>query len=510
MRPGKTDEFDAAPFAIAGPTDATWREHVLARVGEHRFLMVWLASESPYPDSIVEPVLQDVEEHLSAAEKIAERGTWRWRFSRSTSVVERAKSHLDAAEADLLRLAPTSYLRGQLPDLEAHVMQWLDIGDPRRVEIERLARRVRDHEPTDADRNALVAAFRATNSEARRATRRLQSFRNLVLVATGILSLLALGMAVLGLASPTTVPMCFTPPGEVVCPIGTSSVAGRDVEDVLVATVNPWDIALVELIGMIAAAATAALGLRSTRGTSAPFGMPILVGLMKLPTGALTAFIGILLLRAEFIPGFNALESSAQILAWAAVFGAAQQILTRQIDQRAQEVLEDTVGTGGGKIDSGTVGAEALERAVTSTLRRELSPPRLISYRGAVSAQLRDREGHLLGCDNYGRFSIKPGEPHHVHVSIGSVPAPATVSAPILIEEGDRAPRVPFTIELEGDRLADAPREQSVEVADRDASASVTFVIETDPEPVPSSLWIRVTQHGRLVQVLELEFAPPT
>jgi hypothetical protein len=61
--------------------------------------------------------------------------------------------------------------------------------------------------------------------------------------------------------------------------------------------------------------------------------------LLKLPTGALTAVLGLLLMRGEFVPGLSALDSSAQIVAWAVIFGYAQQLLTRFIDERAQRVL---------------------------------------------------------------------------------------------------------------------------------------------------------------------------
>jgi hypothetical protein len=66
--------------------------------------------------------------------------------------------------------------------------------------------------------------------------------------------------------------------------------------------------------------------------------------LLKLPTGALTAVLGLVLLSAGFVPGFSALDSSAQILGWAVVFGASQQLVTGLVDKKAQSVL-DSVGS---------------------------------------------------------------------------------------------------------------------------------------------------------------------
>ena len=57
----------------------------------------------------------------------------------SGAAIERTLGDLDAVEADLLRLAPEDYLRGQLPSLQAHVNRYLNKDDPRRVRIAELA-----------------------------------------------------------------------------------------------------------------------------------------------------------------------------------------------------------------------------------------------------------------------------------------------------------------------------------------------------------------------------------
>ena len=62
---------------------------------------------------------------------------------------------------------------------------------------------------------------------------------------------------------------------------------------------------------------------------------------LKLPTGAITAFLGLLLMRGQFVPGLSALDSPAQILAWALVFGYAQQLFTRLVDQQGQTMLNN-------------------------------------------------------------------------------------------------------------------------------------------------------------------------
>jgi hypothetical protein len=46
------------------------------------------------------------------------------------------------------------------------------------------------------------------------------------------------------------------------------------------------------------------------------------------------------------VPGLSALDTSAQILAWALVFGYAQQLFTRLVDQQAHTVLQTVRGGG--------------------------------------------------------------------------------------------------------------------------------------------------------------------
>jgi hypothetical protein len=102
----------------------------------------------------------------------------------------------------------------------------------------------------------------------------------------------------------------------------------------------------VELIGLAAAAVAAAAAIRGIRGSSEPHGLPVAVAVLKMPTGAVTALLGLLLMRGGFVPGLTALDTSAQILAWALVFGYAQQLFTRLVDQQAQTVLQAVRGGG--------------------------------------------------------------------------------------------------------------------------------------------------------------------
>jgi hypothetical protein len=65
---------------------------------------------------------------------------------------------------------------------------------------------------------------------------------------------------------------------------------------------------------------------------------------LKVPLGALTAILGLIAIQGNFVPGLSVLDSQGQILAYALVFGFAQQALSRSLDKRAQTILEGLPG----------------------------------------------------------------------------------------------------------------------------------------------------------------------
>jgi hypothetical protein len=307
------------------------------------------------------------------------------------SPFERALANLDMAEVDLLRLADKSVLEGALPSIQAHVNRFLAKDDPRRVALDQLTKektskpqspledvpreqilnalRVALDKPTeektskpqspleDVPREQVLNALYAANTQRRRNLTRLHSFRNMLWAGIGTGVVLAIALGVIGLIWPLAIPLCFTPEGDgsvtLACPQGTAFLGPAplkpdfDVGSRVSATVKPGDILLVEFLGLIGAALSVTALFRGLRrGTSTPYNVAFLLAILKLPTGALTAVSGLILMRADFVPGLSALDSPAQILGWALVFGIAQQLVTQVADNRAHTLLEEVGGRG--------------------------------------------------------------------------------------------------------------------------------------------------------------------
>ena len=165
----------------------------------------------------------------------------------------------------------------------------------------------------------------------------MRGFRNLLVGGIVVFSLIAVGLGLIGGLAPTTMPLCFTPETDgittVVCPRAERPVGKADpttsLDPAVEATVTRGDVWVVELLGLLGAALVGAAALRKLGSTSTPYGVHVALAVFKLPTGAVTAVVGLLLMRAGFVPGLSALDSSAQILGWAVVFGIAQQLVTR-------------------------------------------------------------------------------------------------------------------------------------------------------------------------------------
>jgi hypothetical protein len=366
-------------FDFEGIGSSAWREEALTRAVELRGLARWFQDSftetSPARSSLATKIHYHLDKAIEAAEQKDRKTDGRllttlWsRFKRSLvgANFERTLGSLDAVEADLIRIAPDDYVCALMPSLEAHVNRFLPKDDPRRKRLAPLATKAEKQHLTPPERGAAVNAFHAANTQRRRELLRLRTFRNVLVAATSILLLIAAGLGILGAFQPALMPLCFTPDSKVVCPTGESSLsasapgasgteAGQaggtatattgDIDEAIDDTVSRWDLGLVELIGLVAAAVAAAFTLRRIRGTSTPYSLPVSLAALKLATGTLTAFLGLMLMRGNFVPGLSALDSSAQILAWAIVFGYSQQLFTRLVDQQAQNVLESVGGQG--------------------------------------------------------------------------------------------------------------------------------------------------------------------
>ena len=118
--------------SIQGPVWVAWREGALTRAEELEALCDWemaKADEANTTQGYDQVLVKTIQRHLKAARQAATKDALDpnrhlvvvRRIFRNGPLIERAQSNLDAAEAQLLNLAPARYILDQMPCLVRHV-----------------------------------------------------------------------------------------------------------------------------------------------------------------------------------------------------------------------------------------------------------------------------------------------------------------------------------------------------------------------------------------------------
>ncbi|WP_144127029.1 hypothetical protein [Catellatospora sichuanensis] len=269
--------------------------------------------------------------HLQAARDVANKRR-RLLPDLAGSDIDRAFANIHRAEIKILRLAPPEELAEMGPYLVETGKQHLRPSDQRLVALEgRLNEN--GYKVTEDMRELAVSVLLASQVAEEQERAQARSFRNILLASILVTATIAVLFIFWAYQDPIPIAskLCFTPEEtRVVCPIGD--------------TPSGQDVLLVEAFGAGAAALAAAISLRGIQGTSTPYWVPLMLVLLRLPVGALTALMGLVLVHGGFVPGLSNLDSSAQILAWAVIFGVAQESVTRLVDVQGRKVLDNVRG----------------------------------------------------------------------------------------------------------------------------------------------------------------------
>lgn len=301
------------------------------------------------------------------------------------TLLEAAYQYIHAANTQIVELFDESDVEGAVPAALAKVRRQLGRDDPRRIRAEKLPTMKPGAARRTALREALDAAYAASDTWHRRQ----RSFRNIILMAAaGITLFLALVWALVA-ANPSYMPFCFDDlqATTVSLPAATSVPAGSGTPVVAVETIScptgeapgrrpvPGDITIILLMGLLGGSLAAAISIRNVRGAATPYDIPVALAWLKVPTGGMTAVVGLVAIRGNFVPGLSALDSQEQILAYALVLGYAQQLATGFLDRRAQSLAKDATPEPTAPVPDDAVAAPAPPPAGPGTPAGSGSPP---------------------------------------------------------------------------------------------------------------------------------------
>jgi hypothetical protein len=345
---------------LRSPWGSPWRAQVLATATALEGQLSALSGATPGEQALYPAVEQVVQRHLevacSAAQPMPDQRLpvsqqfldW-W----TGGDIEKAFLNLHEAEIALAQLLPDDQIQARIPEVLAR-LQTIEVTDPRR----RAAETQLGSNPTGSQHRAAFHRALKLGLELKDEQHvRLRTFRNIVVTTAVGLMALVVTLCLVGFRFPDAIPLCFGPapilapaPGEppspvqgpfgVACPSEevppTPGTQGRRLP-------APGDVTLAALFGLLGGGLSAAITIRNLqRNYRAPLDIPVALTLLKLPSGALSALIGLLFIRGEFIPGMSQLDSQQQILAYAFLFGIAQWLITRTVDQQAEAILAKT------------------------------------------------------------------------------------------------------------------------------------------------------------------------
>jgi hypothetical protein len=289
-----------------------WREQTRSRLADLQVQLDELPSEQQSHSQC-----RDARRQLTEAMQIIDtprrlRGMW------NGVDVEATWVRIHAIDAAVIRLAEPRLVRAKLPDIVANGAELLGSDHPRVAALREYAKQPEwDRHDREAIAHSVKAVYEASDSE----NIRLRSFRNLLLGATLALAMIAVGLGIVGLASPSSLGLSATT---------TRGVAGSTSET---------NIVIVELLGLVSASLVGALSIRRMQGTSTAYAVPMATMLLKLPAGALTAVAGLLMIKAGIAGGGLTASTDAHVMGYALLLGASQQSVTGLVDRQAQKVL---------------------------------------------------------------------------------------------------------------------------------------------------------------------------
>jgi hypothetical protein len=334
-----------------------WRQHVLTRALylEHEAELLLLDGERDRIARVCGLVSLHVQIARGSARSIVPfRGG-----------LECAWSNIHAAELLLLRVADAEQVKGWSSSVLELAKKRLHVNDCRLIKLQEICEKSDSHRCEDL-RYAMMAALVGSYTAVNRWYSRVRGVRNILIIATVVAAVLVFLLGLWGHETPEVLSLCFGAEREgLVCPHDSltrdQGSPERPTTNDMQAEPDRADVILVLAFGFMGALISVIPTLARLHRSPVPYGLRLAAAALKLPAGALSAFIGITFIRGEFVPGLTQLDTGAQILAWSVVFGVSQYAITRLVDNKTWEIAADQRGNPEADDDSRSRGSADVE-----------------------------------------------------------------------------------------------------------------------------------------------------
>jgi hypothetical protein len=263
-----------------------------------------------------------IRRNIALARAAAGAGRWPWRPSEwySGARIETAWASLHRAGEELIDLQDSTVVIAQIPDILAAIEASLKPDDPRATSFEPVLKAlIEAQQPLDlspAARAQIRAARRAANVASDAAHGVVRRWRNLLLIVGLFVGVVVALLAVIHAFVPDF--LSLDPPAR------------------MADAVEVW---AVEAVGAFGGAIAAVLAINRFSGFSDPYGLPLYQALLRIPMATATALLGVVLMQNSVIDALKP-QTGTKLLAYAILFGYAQEPLLRLVDRQAGKVLD--------------------------------------------------------------------------------------------------------------------------------------------------------------------------
>lgn len=343
-RPGPGEEPAVAAGRVKASSDL-WRQTVLDELmllaDERARLGADVERDRGGDVAVVDAHLRDA---LTTVDPKREPvGVWRrplaaWRRHRtrvSGATIEAAWADVHAARLALYPLYSDARMHAEIPALREALDTYLG-SDPTRATAYRTElQRIQDAATLEAaDREALRALRRAADVASDLEKQDVRAYGSLLMRCSGWLLVAALAAAAAHACDTQVFSLCRTGVAPAVadrCVSGTRSP-------------HWFDLLAVEGVGAIGGLLSGILPLSRSRRKPGPWGVSGGQIALKATTGAMIAFLGLLFMQSDLFTELPP-RSGTSLLAYAGLFGLAQQIITSRADRFADDLGTNADGS---------------------------------------------------------------------------------------------------------------------------------------------------------------------
>lgn len=306
---------------------ATWRVAAAARCGELRTDLARLPESKRGTSDY-----RTANTRLTEAENLISAG-YGWRaivLFYTGGRIELAWAALHDAERAIIMLLDADAARARVPWLRRAIAAYF----PARGADRRGAKAIADKIEREADfkpahREQLRSLLELAHRYSDDSRRDVRAYRNVLLMFSFVLGCLLVIVALVPLLDRELISVCAPPDDALkgdLCLQG-GVLPGRA------------DLAALMLAGAVGGLVGAVVRLSQARRLRGPYGLAVAQTALKVVTGAALAFVGVLLLQKGLLVGLSR-QTGTTLVAYAAFFGIAQQVLTTLVDRRVAELAK--------------------------------------------------------------------------------------------------------------------------------------------------------------------------